>query len=125
MMLRWISLDPPPSDIPWRHSVWSPSFAPGVGSRLPAGHTTASSPASSRPISAPRMTLSAANSFMSEPAGGGMAPVRIAWVSRTVIWRCTTLRTKASATSCRTCGSPCISRARTTSRSGLSSSSAS
>ena len=73
-MLRWISLEPPPSDTPWRDRRGRAELGAG-GRRRPPATPTAERPASSRPISVRRITLVAPNSFMIEPAGGGIAPV--------------------------------------------------
>ena len=80
MMLRWISLEPPPRAAPWRPRLYSPNRLPGVS--VPAGQAMASSPASSRPISDRRVTLTAPNNFMTDPAAPGMAPVVIPTVTR-------------------------------------------
>ena len=49
-----------------------------------------------------RLTLVAENSFMSDPAGGGIAPVDMPWVIRCTRCAPTSWRTWASATSWRT-----------------------
>ena len=106
MMLRWISLLPPPSDRPCRHRLYSPRPRPGPSVAV-GPHDARRRPASSRPISHAAHGVGGAEE-LEQRAGRRRHRRRCVTpcVTRRTRWRPTSWRTCASATSWRTCGSP-------------------